>query len=194
LETLSLNSDAAVVDAIRSGSYQAFERTFKTYYGALCGFAMGYLKDKDSSEEAVQHIFFNFWEKRESIQITSSLKSYLYQSTRNHCLNVLKHEQVKTKAHVELTHDERGEENEIEAAELSDRIENAIAELPVERQRIFRMSRFEELKYKEIAEKLNISVKTVENQMGKALKHLRQALADVLPIILWFWIIFFKNE
>lgn len=156
---------------------------------------MGYLKDQDATEEAVQQVFFNVWDRKESIHITSSFKAYLYQAVRNHCLNALKHEQVKANAHGELLRDEEpGEENNLEAIELKERIDQAIAELPTERQKIFRMSRFEELKYKEIAEKLHISVKTVENQMGKALKYLRESLSELMPLLIWILINNFKGE
>lgn len=156
---------------------------------------MGYLKDRDATEEAVQQVFYIVWERRESINITTSFKAYLYQAVRNHCLNALKHEQVKASAHGELLReDEPEEENNLESIELRERIDQAISELPTERQKIFRMSRFEELKYKEIAEKLQISVKTVENQMGKALKHLRESLSELIPLLLWLFVNIFNGE
>lgn len=195
MDTVVAHNDAAVVDAIKGGSYSAFERVFKTHYGPLCAFAMGYLKDKDATEEVVQQVFYNVWDRRKTTNITSSFKAYLYQAVRNHCLNTLKHEQVKASAHGELLRgEEPGEENNLESIELKERIDAAISELPTERQKIFRMSRFEELKYKEIAEKLQISVKTVENQMGKALKHLRESLSELMPIVIWLLTNFFNHE
>lgn len=195
MQTLALHNDQAVIEAVKNGSYSAFERIFRSHYGPLCAFAMGYLKDRDATEEAVQQVFYIVWERRESINITTSFKAYLYQAVRNHCLNALKHEQVKASAHGELLReDEPEEENNLESIELRERIDQAISELPTERQKIFRMSRFEELKYKEIAEKLQISVKTVENQMGKALKHLRESLSELMPLLLWLFVNIFKGE
>ncbi len=184
--TEALN-DKAIVEAIQQGSYSAFERVFKKFYQPLCRFALGYLKDIDASEELVQQVFFNFWEKHEFIIIQTSLKSYLFQAVRNASLNTLKHEQVKANAHVELSiENESSTSYEVEQNELSDQIELTIAKMPTERQKIFRMSRFEELKYKEIAKELNISIKTVENQMGKALKYLREELAHFLTLLIFF--------
>ena len=156
---------------------------------------MGYIGDQDQSEEIVQQVFFHYWEKHTKLHITSSIKAYLYQAVRNHCLNALKHEQVKNRTEqVLLRNDEPSEENVLEGLELEERIDLIINEMPTERQRIFRMSRFEELKYREIAEQLNISIKTVENQMGKALKYMREQLSDLLPTVFWLLIIFFSNE
>lgn len=189
------HTDTSVIDAIRQGSYSAFEKVFNTYYAPLSRFAMGYVGDQDQSEEVVQQVFFHYWEKREELDIKTSIKAYLYQSVRNRCLNTLKHEQVRQRTQHELLRDEEpSEEHVFEGLELQERIDLTISEMPPERQRIFRMSRFEELKYREIAEKLSISVKTVENQMGKALKFMREQLSDLLPTIFWLLIIFFSNE
>ncbi|MGB0431679.1 MAG: RNA polymerase sigma-70 factor [Bacteroidia bacterium] len=182
------NTDKAIIKAIKGGSYNAFEKVFKTYYEPLCRFAIGYLKDADASEELVQQVFFNYWERHDQIDINTSIKSYLFQSVRNTALNSLKHEQVKAMAKVELTkNDDYETQYVVEENELSHRIETAITKMPTERQKIFKMSRFEELKYKEIAAELNISIKTVENQMGKALKYLRTELAQWLSILLIFF-------
>lgn len=187
----STHTDSQLIKAIKEGSYSAFEKVFKSYYEALCRFAMGYLGDADLCEEAVQQVFFTYWERREQINIQTSVKSYLYQAVKNNCLNTLKHEQVKLAAQSTIMQDEElNEQAEIEQDELISRIENVISEMPTERQKIFRMSRFDELKYREIAEKLSISIKTVENQMGKALKFLREQLAEVVAIFLWMLINF----
>lgn len=189
------HSDTAIIGAIQEGSYSAFEKVFNAYYAPLSRFAMGYIGDQDQSEEIVQQVFFHYWEKHAELQINSSIKAYLYQAVRNHCLNALKHEQVKNRTEqIMLRDEEPSEENILEGLELEERIDLTISEMPTERQRIFRMSRFEELKYREIAEQLNISIKTVENQMGKALKYMREQLSDLLPTVFWLLIIFFSNE
>jgi RNA polymerase sigma-70 factor (ECF subfamily) len=160
---------------------------FKTHYQPLCRYANTYLKDPDGAEEVVQAAFIGFWEKRAGISIETSLKSYLYRAVRNACLNELKHEQVKQKYLAGQNHE--GEKTSAPSdqiaihEELEDQVRKAIDRLPEQCRLIFTMSRFEELKYQEIADQLNLSVKTVENQMGKALKLMRISLKEYLPLI-----------
>ncbi len=181
-------SDQLVFSAIQNGEISSFEMLFKTHYAPLCRFALGYLGDKDEAEEVVQGMFLGFWEKRISIQIESSLKAYLYRSVRNACLNELKRQKIRSHhASSVLKEGEPQDQSSDRLAlkkELESRIEEAIRSLPSQCGLIFRMSRFEELKYQEIADQLGISIKTVENQMGKALKIMREQLRDYLPMIL----------
>lgn len=180
-------TDQQVFLAIQSGQTPAFEMLFKTYYKPLCRYANTYLKDPDGAEEIVQGAFIGLWEKRKVITIETSLKSYLYRAVRNSCLNELKHEQVKQR---HLASESLKEEAKSEPAdhlaihvELEEKIHAAIQTLPEQCRLIFTMSRFEELKYQEIADQLNLSVKTVENQMGKALKLMRIQLKEYLPLL-----------
>jgi RNA polymerase sigma-70 factor (family 1) len=180
-------TDQAVFSAIRSGQIPAFEMLFKTHYKPLCRYANSYLKDPDGAEELVQATFIGLWEKRTFISIESSLKAYLYRAVRNSCLNELKHEQVKQKYLAQESI--RGEKLADSAdhlaihSELEKKIREALDTLPQQCRLIFTLSRFEELKYQEIADQLNLSVKTVENQMGKALKLMRIQLKDYLPLL-----------
>jgi RNA polymerase sigma-70 factor (ECF subfamily) len=180
-------SDQAVFLAIQSGQTNAFEMLFKTYYQPLCRYANSYLKDPDDAEEIVQAAFIGLWEKRKAISIESSLKSYLYRAIRNSCLNQLKHEQVKQKYFAQETQNDEAQSAPADHlaihSELEDKIQAAIQTLPEQCRLIFTMSRFEELKYQEIADQLNLSVKTVENQMGKALKIMRAQLKEYLPLL-----------
>ncbi|QRR03667.1 RNA polymerase sigma-70 factor [Dyadobacter sandarakinus] len=183
-------SDPDIVSAIRRGDEPAFEQTFRKFYPRLCHYACTLLKDEDESEEVVQHVFLTIWEKREDLEITLSLKSYLYRAVHNHCLNRFKHHAVR-EAHREHTlhfvpQSYESVTEAIHASELEERIERAVGNLPEQCRKVFRLSRFEELKYQEIAARLEISVKTVENQIGKALKLLRTELADYLPSLLVF--------
>lgn len=166
---------------------EGFEEAFRLHYESLVAYAVGFLKEQEASEEVVQELFFNLWKKRDSLELTTSLKAYLYRATRNSCLNVLKHITIREdyKVHNEQQRNELEQEagESVETKELQAKILEAVAQLPKERQKIFRMSRFEGLKYREIAEELNISVKTVENQMGKALRFLRLQLVDYLYIL-----------
>ncbi|WP_111672765.1 RNA polymerase sigma-70 factor [Algoriphagus litoralis] len=180
-------SDQQVFLAIQSGQTPAFEMLFKTHYQSLCRYANSILKDPDGAEEVVQATFIGLWEKRKTISIDSSLKSYLYRAVRNSCLNELKHEQVKQRymaqqAVQDEVHSQPADHLSIHA-ELEEKIKAAIQTLPDQCRLIFTMSRFEELKYQEIADQLNLSVKTVENQMGKALKLMRAQLKEYLPLL-----------
>lgn len=173
------------------GTKAGFETLFRKHYQDLCTYAFYYLKDQAAAEEEVQDIFFNLWKKREELEITGSIKSYLFRATRNHCLNVIKHLEVRDnyKAHNEQMRSVQEQEGErvLETKELQERIDAAVEALPQERKKIFMMSRYEGLKYREIAYQLEISVKTVENQMGKALAFLREQLVDYLPLWLYLW-------
>lgn len=177
-----------IMQALRANDQNAFEMIFRTWYSPLCNFAYSFLKDKDESEEIVQNAFVAFWEKRAQIQIDTSLKSYLYWSIRNACLNAIKHEKVK-RAHADHTLSAgqafESAENTL-SNELEERIEKAMMSLPEQCRLVFKMSRVEELKYAEIADQLGISIKTVENHMGKALRIMREELKDYLILVLFF--------
>lgn len=185
-----------VLTTLKEGNETAFEMIFRTYYQPLCQYAYSFLNDRDEAEEVVQAAFINIWDKRTQIEIQTSMKSYLYRMVRNSCLNVIKHEKVK-KQHVahEMFHGEathEGVSQSVISSELEARITEAMKVLPEQCRLVFQLSRFEELKYSEIAEQLNISIKTVENQMGKALKIMREQLKDYLPLLLIFmkdWIV-----
>jgi RNA polymerase sigma-70 factor, ECF subfamily len=179
-----------VLETLQLGNESAFEMIFRTYYQPLCRYAYSFLQDKEEAEEVVQASFITVWEKRNNIAIETSLKSYLYRMVRNSCLNVIKHEKVKQQhvAH-ELAVSEVAYESvaqKIQAAELEIKITEAMKTLPEQCRLVFQLSRFEELKYQEIADQLQISVKTVENHMGKALKLMRVQLKDYLPLFLIF--------
>ena len=178
---------------IKNGDKSAFELLFKQYYEHLCNFAYQYLKEKAASEEIVQDVFFKIWEKKEELNIISNIKSYLFSSVRNQCLNQLKHLEIRDnyKSHNEkvIQENENIESDYLVENELSAKINSVIEQLPVERQKIFKLSRFDDKKYKEIAEELGISVKTVEAQMSKALKFIREQLAEYLPILVFIVIL-----
>jgi RNA polymerase sigma-70 factor (ECF subfamily) len=144
------------------------------------------VQDRDEAEEIVQSTFLNVWEKRDNLAIHTGVKPYLYAMVRNACLNVLKHDKVKKQhAAMEMAVADRSAESvtrTVLATELEDRIYRAMDKLPEQCRLVFKLSRFEELKYQEIATQLNISVKTVENQMGKALRIMRDQLKDYLPL------------
>ncbi|UZD23575.1 RNA polymerase sigma-70 factor [Algoriphagus halophytocola] len=179
---------------------EAFEKVFKTYFKALHAYAQAILKDSEAAEEIVQSVFLKLWEKRENLEINSSLKAYLYRAVYNESLNYINHQKVKRKhwdhTHYEMTQGNpenvgdtiQGQENE-----LYDRFQLALSKLPEKCRMVFHLSRFEELKYQEIAKRMGISIKTVEAHMGKALKTLRVELAEFLPLLLLFLINLWKS-
>jgi len=146
-----------------------------------------FLKDLEAAEEVVQELFVKLWENKDTTEITSSIRSYMLRSVRNSCLNFIKHQKVEE--NYKLYNEELRNESsltvdeELEGSELEKKIREVIDQLPPERKKIFIMSRFEGLKYREIADKSGISIKTVENQMGKAIKFLREELAEYTTLI-----------
>ena len=174
---------------------ESFEAVFKTYFKALHAYSMAILKESETAEEVVQSVFLKLWEKRETLEISSSLKAYLYRAVYHDSLNHIKHLQVKRKhwdhAHYEMTQgkpEQVGEQIKGQENELYERYHLALEKLPEKCRMVFNLSRFEELKYQEIADRLDISIKTVEAHMGKALKTLRVELAEFLPLLLMFLI------
>ena len=182
--------DSDILLAIRQGNERVYETVFRKYYQALCNYACGILKDMDDAEEVVQSIFLKLWEQREGIEINVSLKSYLYRAVHNTCLNRLKHLKIQETYrqyvgdYLEDTFDSATDI--MDKVELENRISEALEKLPEQCRIIFKMSRFEELKYQEIANELGLSIKTIENQIGKALRIMRTELSDYLPVILIF--------
>ena len=166
----------------------AFEILFRKEFKGMCFFAINYVKDYTTAREIVQDAFIALWEKRELIDMTKPVKSYLATSIRNKCLNYLrdKSKYVSNIIDLEGINIEGGHEQSayLDGKELEGRIKEAIEELPEKCRQIFKLSRFESLKYQEIADKLQISVKTVETQMSKALQHMRNSLVDYLTVLL----------
>lgn len=158
---------------------------FREWYTPLVRFADSLLRDTDMAEDCVQRVFIRVWEKREEIAIELSVKAYFYRAVRNACLNVIKHRKVEAEYSREhLAFSGISSEMDTETGELEQAIARAIASLPDQCRKVFELSRFEGMKYAEIAEGLNISVKTVENHMGKALRMMRSELGDYLPVFL----------
>ena len=161
---------------------------FKSNFKDLCFFAIHYVKDSDVAKDIVQEAFFSLWQKKDRIDLSKPVRSYMTSAIRNKCLNyirdhkkfsdtILESEDQYFKSHYK-PHDRLIEE------ELRIKIKTSIEELPVKCREIFVLSRYEKLKYLEIADRLQISVKTVETQMSKALTHLRIRLAEFMTILL----------
>ncbi len=178
------------IESLSDNTY--FEKIFKEYFTPLTYYAVKFTKDTDSAKEIVHTVFISLWEKRETVSTGQPLRSYLYTSVHNRSLNYLRD---RSKFHNDDISDldyinELSEEYHdlIEQNETETIIAETINRLPEKCRQIFKLNRFEEKKYAEIASLLNISVKTVEAQISKALRVLREELNDYLTIII-IWII-----
>lgn len=166
----------------------AFEQVFKTHYKNLHAYAFTILKDEDEAEEMVQQVFFKLWERSDQLSFSGPVAGYLYRAVHNESLNFLKHQKVKDshRLHVAYRMKNKAEQPQgrVVKKELEEKFREALNELPEQCRTVFQLSRFEDMKYKEIADKLDISIKTVENHMGKALKLLRTKLVDFLTLLI----------
>ena len=172
---------------------QTLELLFRSHYQGLCRFAAGYVKQDEAAREIVQDAFVSLWEKRETIDLTKPVKSYLSATVRNKCLNHLRdHKKFSSDLlAIENLAEEAGydQPDHLVEQEIRDKIAGSLADLPEKCREIFMLNRHENLKYQQIADKLGISVKTVETQMSKALQHMRVRLADYLPALFFLYLI-----
>jgi RNA polymerase sigma-70 factor (ECF subfamily) len=181
-------TDTAIIQLLKDRDETGFEHVFKHHFKNLYRYALTILQDHDQAEDIVQNIFYKLWDKIDALHFPDSLASYLYKAVYNESLNHLKHKKVRRTYQTYITSTTKdqteGAHRKVMFSELERRLHAAINDLPEQCRTIFQMSRFEELRYLDIAHRLNISVKTVENQMGKALKQLRVKLVDYLPLFL----------
>lgn len=176
-----------IIPSLLSGDENTFESVYKHFLRPLHVYAINMLKDEDAAKGMVQNIFLKLWERRTTLTFSGSIQAYLYGAVYHECLNYLRHQKVKSthQDHILYTLDNNQRDNGMELLDLKEKLQQALNELPERCRTIFQLSRFEELKYHEIASELGISIKTVEAQMGKALKILRIKLVDYLPLIIW---------
>ena len=165
-----------------------FEKLFRELFKPLCGFSIKYVGDLDDAKGLVHEVFVSLWEKFDTLPSDINYKSYLYTAVRNRSLNYIrdrkKHVMLENVAEQQLA-----EANDpMVAAELEREIEMAIASLPEKCRMVFELSRSEGLKYAQIAEKMEISVKTVEAQMSKALSVLRERLKEFISLLIFLFI------
>jgi RNA polymerase sigma-70 factor (ECF subfamily) len=177
-------------ELLTTGNEQVFEEVFKTHFKNLHAYACTILKDASDAEEMVQQVFYKLWERKTGLDIHTSIKAYLYRSVHNECMNHIKHQKVKavhqqySMLQEKLQVEKNDPAQQLTGNELEKKIFAALNDLPEQCRTIFQMSRFESLKYQEIAFQLGLSVKTVEAQMGKALKRLRLKLVEYLPVFM----------
>ncbi|WP_235298383.1 RNA polymerase sigma-70 factor [Portibacter marinus] len=163
-------------------SKEEYKQVFEEYYNPLCNFAYKYVNNSDTAEDVVQEVFVQMWQKREKIKLTSGIKSYLFQSTRNKAIELIRRNKLQA-AYVdeEIQKAETTYELEDESENylLKEQLFKSIRQLPPKCQKIFVLSKMNGLTYGEIAEELDLSVKTVENQIGRGLKLLREKLTKM---------------
>ncbi len=182
-------AEQALAGLLAQQDEMAFERVFKEHFKSLHAYACTILNDEANAEEMVQQVFFKLWDRAAHLQIAGSVTAYLYRSVYNECLNFLKHQKVRARHQLHVAY--RAKQSERRANEiytdpdLVKRIREALESLPEQCRTIFQMSRFEDLKYREIADRLQLSVKTVENQMGKALRLMRAKLIEFMSLLLF---------
>lgn len=177
------DDDEALVERIRAGDASGFRALFDTYAGALCHYAAGYLHAREPAEEVVQEVFFRLWALRHEWPITGSVRAYLYSATRNRALNILRHTATEARWEEELSRhaDQAASDAHADITDDALRREGALARairaLPEGQRAAVQLRWFSGLSYIEVAAALGVTRKTVENQLGRALKSLRVALA-----------------
>ena len=180
-----------LISDLKKGDQKAFKFIFDLLCSNLVYFSYNIVKDQSTAENIVQDVFLHIWEKRKSLNEDQNLKTYLYTIVKNRSLKYIRHQNVvhKNEPELKLIYSDKIEiDKKIESEELSRQYEKAINKLPEKCREIFLLSRNYNLKYKEIAELLGISVKTVETQISRALKTLRDYLSHLITIILTFFV------
>jgi RNA polymerase sigma-70 factor, ECF subfamily len=179
-----VTDDRALLAQLKAGETSAFDAIFRANYALLVRVGEAMLRDRAEAEEIAQDVMLELWRRRESLDVTESVRGYLLQATRNRSLNALRHRAIERRSEPHLIEGVRtlpGTDAAVRESEIEGAIQAAIANMPDRCRQVFELSRVEGLKYSEIATRLGISVKTVEVQMGKALRILRERLKPWLP-------------
>ena len=180
---MSNEEDIGLFNRMKEGDLQSFEILFRKYYSFLCSLAHTYVHDHDSAEEVVQDLFYRIWEKRGRINISSGVKPYLVRAVYFNSVNFRSNRRrdvVLDDRSLDTGPEGSDAEDAVKLEELNHLIETSLEELPEKGRQIFSLSRFEGLKYREIAERLSVSVKTVEAYMGQALKIFRKNMEEYM--------------
>lgn len=194
MEKADLTNEFFLYDEMKKGKEYAFDYFFNYYYPGLCVFAQKIIAlPEQQAKDIVQDVFVKFWNDREKLDIRTSIRSYLFVSVRNRCMDVLR----KKNRSLQLNEISEGQDVADESfetyilSELESLFNQSLDKLPERCREVFELSRLHGLKNREIAEKLSLSEKTVENQMTKALRVLREELKDYLPLLALFEVFHF---
>lgn len=175
-----LSDELFIFEKMAEGDQKAFRFFFDKYYEDLCHFINTYIHNPSIAEEIVQDIFIYFWENKETLTISYSVKSYLYQATKNRSLNFIRNEKRRSRIHDRILSDSKSEsepnDSYLDTEQLKQIISFSIQKLPPRCREIYSLCKEEHLTYKEVAEKMGISQKTVENQMGIVIRKLKTSL------------------
>ena len=194
-----MRTETEQIDLIRNikkGDKRSLELIFRRLYPRLCTYAQKFIHDINDAEEIVQELFYTVWKHRDRLDENQSLQSYLFTAVKNRSLNLLESRKSKSKRdellwylYSQQSTDNNNAHQALLASDLEESIVIAVEHLPKECKKIFELSRFEGLKYQEIAQRLNISLKTVETQMSRALFKLRVELREYLPLVIFMCLI-----
>ena len=187
-------TDEELLALLPTDGESAIDLIFRKYYSFLCKSIYRIIPDTQITEDLAQEVFYEVWRKREHLKINTSLKAYLKRAALNKALNYIRDQKIDFRnapAKEELISKQDSIVQELAADNLQQQIDQAIDSLPERCRLVFVLSRFEEMSYQQIADQLGISIKTVENQISKALKSLRVALAEHLPVNILLMILAF---
>lgn len=183
-----MSDEQILLDELKQGDVHAFSFLFNKYYKDLVLFGGNFLPDQSACEDIVQSLFLKIWQDRENLEIRTSIKSFLLKSVQNSCLDVIRHQKIKNsyeeKSQLKSVLDETEFEQHILYSDLKSHLDEALTKLPESYREAFELNRFEGMKYKEIAEKLKVSERTIEVRIGKAIGLLRKHLKDFFIIVL----------
>lgn len=187
------NEDQLLIQKINEGNKEAFEQLFKKYWKKLFAVAINRLQSETLAEDMIQELFTDLWSRRASLEINTSVAAYLYTALKYLIIRHIK-KSSRTDKYVDMIMrqyeiNDLSTENQVQYQQLSDELDRQVEALPARCRQVFKMSRYEQLTHKEIADKLNISYKTVENHINRALQTLRPSLEKVVSILLILWIL-----
>lgn len=186
--TSHTTSDEILFYQIQQGNEDAFEALFLRHYPALCAYARLFV-EPDDGQEIVSDVMVWLWENKEMQAFETSLKSYLFKAVKNRCLTLINRNEVKQRIEKMIFDNLQSQYDDPDfyvMQELTEKIEEALARLPENIREAFELNRFQNLTYNEIAERLGVSPKTIDNRIQQALKQLRIDLKDYLPVLLSF--------
>ncbi len=185
--------ESLLINGLKQRDKVVFDYVFNYYYSGLCAFGMQYINNREAVEDLVQDFFVTLWIEGSRLRIEASLKSYLFASVKNRCLDKLKHKKVKEKYKTWILFGASESEPTVEQyfaeTELRFAIQSAMSKLSPRCREIFEASRFKGLSNQEISEQIGISKRTVELQISNSLKILRTELAEFLPLYLVIWLL-----